>query len=72
MMFTFGNFVGPTVSGFFVEAYGFEWTTVIFCGLTTFLVMVNLMELVYTLKIVNLDQTVNQNVFVFTNPKESL
>ena len=49
-MFTLGNFIGPTVSGFLVEAYGFEWTTVIFFGLTTFLVMVNVMELVYNLK----------------------
>ena len=49
-MFSLGNFIGPTVSGFFVEAYGFEWTTVIFFGLTTFLVLINVMELVYNLK----------------------
>ena len=50
MMFTLGNFIGPTASGFFVEAYGFEWTSVVFCGITSFLVFVNAMELIFNLR----------------------
>ena len=68
-MFTFGNFIGPTVSGFFVEAYGFEWTTVIFCGLTTFLVMVNVVELFYNLKNFEPGPNCKSNCVCFFTPQ---
>ena len=51
-MFCLGNFIGPTASGFVVEAYGFEWTTVIFFGIVLFLVLVNVCTLIHNLKYV--------------------
>ena len=49
-MLTLGNFVGPTASGFSVEAYGFEWTTVVFFGLSLAFVLVSLLTLLHELR----------------------
>ena len=43
--FEVGSFIGPTVSGFLVDAYGFESTTTVFCGLYGFILMVNTCDL---------------------------
>ena len=45
--FYIGNFIGPTVAGFLVEAYGFEWTTIVFFGLYAFILVVDICELTY-------------------------
>ena len=46
----FGNFIGPTASGFLVEAYGFEWTSMVFFGLYGFILLVDICELTYHVK----------------------
>ena len=43
----FGSFIGPTVAGFLVDAYGFEWTTVLFFGLYCCIMIADLCELIY-------------------------
>lgn len=43
-----GNFLGPTVSGFLVDAYDFEWTTVVFCGIYCIAAIMDLCELTYS------------------------
>ena len=48
--FYIGNFIGPTVSGFLVDAYGFEWTTMVFFGLYGFILLVDISELAYNIK----------------------
>ena len=48
--FFFGNFIGPTVSGFLVDAHGFEWTTMVFFGLYGFILLVDVCELSYNVK----------------------
>ena len=48
--FYIGNFIGPTVSGFLVDAYGFEWTTIVFFGLYLFILTVDICELTYNFK----------------------
>ena len=50
MMLCLGNFIGPTVSGFTVEAYGFEWTSVFFFGLSLLLVVINILTFIYDLR----------------------
>ena len=45
--FALGNFIGPTVSGFLVDAYGFEWTTIVFVGLYAFILIVDISELTF-------------------------
>ena len=45
--FYIGNFIGPTVSGFLVDAYGFEWTTIVFVGLYAFILIVDISELTF-------------------------
>ena len=45
--FYIGNFIGPTAAGFLVDAYGFEWTTVVFLGLYAFILLVDICELIY-------------------------
>ena len=47
--FYIGNFIGPTVSGFLVDAYGFEWTTIVFFGLYAFILVVDICELSYNI-----------------------
>ena len=46
--FYLGAFLGPSVSGFLVEEYGFEWTTVIFSVMYCIAVILNAYELIYT------------------------
>ena len=48
--FYLGQFIGPTVSGFLVEAYGFEWATVFFFGTYVFISIVDICELAYKVK----------------------
>ena len=45
--FYFGNFVGPTMSGFWIDAYGFEWTTMILLGVYIFVMIVDFSEFFY-------------------------
>ena len=48
--FYLGNFIGPTVAGFLVEAYGFQWATVFFFGAYVFISIVDICELTYKIK----------------------
>ena len=43
--FYIGNFIGPTAAGFLVDAYGFEWTTVVFFSFNCFILLVDIFEL---------------------------
>ena len=43
-----GLFLGPSIAGFLVESYGFEWTTVVFSILYCISITMNLFELAYT------------------------
>ena len=47
--FYLGNFLGPTVGGLLVDAYGFAWTTIVFFFLYCFMIIVNLCELIYAI-----------------------
>ena len=47
--FYLGNFLGPTVGGLLVDAYGFAWTTIVFSFLYCFMIIVNLCELSYAI-----------------------
>ena len=51
--FYFGNFVGPTLAGISVDAYGFRQTTVYFFGLLCAILIVDLFELSYTIRAEN-------------------
>ena len=46
--FYLGAFLGPSIAGFLVDAYGFEWTTVIFAILYCVGIVFNVFELSYT------------------------
>ena len=46
--FYFGNFLGPTLAGISVEAYGFRTTTVAFFVLLCGILIVDFIELAYT------------------------
>ena len=48
--FYIGNFIGPTVAGFLVDAYGFKWTTMVFFGMYGFILLVDIFELTYNVK----------------------
>ena len=48
--FYFGNFVGPTASGFLVESFGFRSTTLIFFCLFAFIIFLDSCQLIYILK----------------------
>ena len=47
--FYLGNFLGPTVGGLLVDAFGFAWTTIVFSFLYCFMIIVNLCELSYAI-----------------------
>ena len=47
--FYLGAFLGPSIAGFLVDAYGFEWTGVIFAILYCIGIVFNSTELAYTL-----------------------
>ena len=46
--FYLGSFLGPSVAGFLVDAYGFEWTGVIFSILYGIAICINACEIGYT------------------------
>ena len=46
--FYLGAFLGPSIAGFLVDAYGFEWTTVIFAIFYCVGIVFNVFELSYT------------------------
>ena len=48
--FYIGNFIGPTAAGFLVDAYGFEWTTVVFFSFNCFILLVDIFELSFHMK----------------------
>ena len=47
--FYIGNFIGPTASGFLVDAYGFEWTTTVFFSIYALILITNLIELTFNI-----------------------
>ena len=42
-----GQCIGPTLSGFLVEVYGFEWTSMVFAGLHFSNTIVQICELAF-------------------------
>lgn len=48
--FYIGNFVGPTAAGLLVDAYGFEWTTVVFFSFNCFILLVDIFELTFDVR----------------------
>ena len=46
--FYLGAFLGPSIAGFLVSSYGFEWTAVIFSAMYCVAITLNLCELVHT------------------------
>ena len=51
--FYFGNFLGPTLAGISVEAYGFRTTTVAFFILFCGSLIIDFIELAYNVKVSN-------------------
>ena len=47
--FYIGNFIGPTASGFLVDAYGFQWTTTVFCSIYALTLITNIIELTFNM-----------------------
>ena len=50
LSFFLGSAVGSTLSGFLVDAYGFEWTTVVFFAIYCIILVADLFELSFNLK----------------------
>ena len=48
--FYFGNFLGPTIAGFLVDAYGFRKASIVFFSLFVAVLFVDLGELTYNVK----------------------
>lgn len=48
--FYFGNFLGPTLAGFLVDAYGFRMASVVFFSFFIFILLVDIAELAYNIK----------------------
>ena len=48
--FYLGNFLGPTIAGFLVDAYGFRSASVVFFSLFVIITFVDLSELFYNIK----------------------
>ena len=48
--FYFGNFVGPTASGLFVDAWGFKFTTLLLFLVYIFSIVIDSLELSYNMK----------------------
>ncbi len=48
--FYLGNFLGPTISGFVVEAIGFSWTATTFVPVFVIMFCANLAELIYNVR----------------------
>ena len=47
--FYFGNFVGPTASGLFVDAWGFKYTTLLLFLVYIFSLVIDSLELLYNM-----------------------
>ena len=47
--FFLGNFLGPTLSGIFVEKYGFRSTTLFFFGVYCLNIIIDSLELAYNI-----------------------
>ena len=50
LSFFLGSAVGSTLSGFLVDAYGFEWTTVVFFAIYCIILVVDVFELLCNFK----------------------
>ena len=48
--FYFGNFVGPTASGIFVDAWGFKYTTLLLFLVYILSLIIDSLELLYNMK----------------------
>ena len=48
--FYFGNFLGPTIAGFLVDAYGFRKASIVFFSMFIAVLFVDLGELGYNVK----------------------
>ncbi len=49
--FYLGNFLGPTIAGFLVDAWGFRQSTVVFFSLFLVMIVVDFIELGYNIKL---------------------
>ena len=47
LSFFLGSAVGSTLSGFLVDAYGFQWTTVVFFAIYCVILVVDVLELLF-------------------------
>ena len=50
LSFFLGSAVGSTLSGFLVDAYGFEWTTVVFFAIYCIMLVVDVFELLFNVR----------------------
>jgi MFS family permease len=57
--FYLGNFLGPTVSGFLVEAYGFRNSTVLFFSILLLILVIDVFELAYNVRMKRSTKNVN-------------
>ena len=48
--FYLGNFIGPTVSGIFVDVWGFKYTTLILFVVYLFCLFIDSLDLLYNMK----------------------
>ena len=48
--FYLGNFVGPTVSGIFIDVWGFKYTTLILFVVYLFCLFIDSLELLHNMK----------------------
>ena len=51
LSFFLGNTVGSTLSGFLVDAYGFQWTTVVFFAFYCIMLVVDVFELLFNVNL---------------------
>ena len=51
LSFFLGNSVGSTLSGFLVDAYGFQWTTVVFFAFYCIMLVVDVFELLFNVNL---------------------
>ena len=60
--FYLGNFVGPTVSGIFIDVWGFKYTTLILFVVYLFCLFIDFFELLYNMKKSNSYSTQNNQI----------